>query len=360
MAGNNPASIEEAQERETNLLINDAIRDTEAEIFADALGTEELDNDGDTSLEAMGDGLEGEDLDEDDTEETDEETDAPEVRAEGAEGDEEEDEVEAEPARGEDGRFQRQDEPRGVPSARLREESEAKRQAQAESAQLRADLAAMAQRLQGLEAGLQAPRPAPQQQAQPVVRPKPDMFSDPEGYEAWVLERAEEKAQAVFQQGIRAVEQRQQQQFQSAVDQNLAAHANGPRSFEFQAAYRTLTSQNPRDPQAQATVRRILSSSDPGEAMFQWWDQNGGEDYRAQLREQLHERLAQLGEQPQRQSRQERAPRQQQSQPRQVFRGPQRAVPSLNGATGANSSRVNDPDELDGSEAAIFRYGTQR
>lgn len=39
---------------------------------------------------------------------------------------------------------------------------------------------------------------------------------------------------------------------------------------EFEAAYRDLTSSNPADPVARATVQRITHSKDPGEALMQW------------------------------------------------------------------------------------------
>ncbi len=360
MAGNNPASIEAAEERELNSLINDAVRDTEAEIFSDALGTEELENDGDTSLETMGEGLEGDDLEDEVEAEEPVDGETPEARADG----EHEDETEVEePARSEDGRFQRQDEQRGVPPGRLREEAEGRRQAEARANQLEANLAAMAQRLAGLEVGLQAPRPNQQAPVKAEPPPKPDMFSDPDGHEAWIIARAEERAQAIFQQGMQTLAQRQQQEWNYNLDQNLVAHSQGERGFEFQPAYKALTSLDKRDPQVRALVQSILYSSDPGSEMFKWWDQNGGPEYRERTRERLHaeyeQRLAQLGEQPPaRQSRQESRPQRTQAQPRQVFRGPQ-SIPSLNGATSANPSRANDPDLYNGSPESVWDFATR-
>lgn len=357
MAGSN----NERSEREFQADVNQAVAETEGEIFSEALDDELPENDADTSLEEMGEGLEGEDLDEENEDadpdghgEDDEEIDAK------AEGDEPE-EAEGEPQRGEDGRFQRSDEQRGhVPPERLREEANRRRAVETENEGLRQQMQALAQQFDalrtGLQTGLQQARPQQRQEA-PKPPPKPDMFQDPEGHEAWLIARAEEKAQAVFRQGMEAYVQHQQQQFNSALDQNLAAHARGPRNFEFQAAYSALTSLDARDPQVRTTVQSIMYSPDPGQALFNWWDQNGGEDYRAGLRENLMEQLRQL--QPQNERRSQSQQRQPRQEVRQEFRGPQR-LPSLNGATGSNPNRTPNPDALDGSEGSVFEFATRR
>src|SRR5882762_6218041 len=54
------AQAAEQTERELQTDLNHAVAETEAEIFDEATGSEPLDNDADSSLEAMGDGLEGE------------------------------------------------------------------------------------------------------------------------------------------------------------------------------------------------------------------------------------------------------------------------------------------------------------
>src|ERR1700730_3715763 len=117
------AANAEVSEREYQTTLNAAVAPTEDEIFTDALGGDELDNDGDTSLEDMGDGLEGE------AEESDEaEEDAEGESQEAAEGEDGE-EAEAAQAAGEGAAEQPRREP-VVTSKRLREESQRARQAE--------------------------------------------------------------------------------------------------------------------------------------------------------------------------------------------------------------------------------------
>jgi hypothetical protein len=127
----------ERSEKELSRDINAAIAGTEDEIFTDAMGDDELDNDGDTSLEEMGEGLEGDHLDKDgegDDEDAGDEEDAEDKDAEEedeASEDDEENEVRAgeeEQVRDDRGRFDRR-EPR-IPPERLRHEAEQRRQAE--------------------------------------------------------------------------------------------------------------------------------------------------------------------------------------------------------------------------------------
>jgi len=114
-------------EDEYRLDINRAIADTEDEIFREAMGDEELDNDGDNSLEEMGEGPGGDHLDDEDVvEEYDTEVD-PEadqvLQAEPGEP-EEADEGEEEGEEAEEGEQEGYEQPpyqepqRGVPSYR--------------------------------------------------------------------------------------------------------------------------------------------------------------------------------------------------------------------------------------------------
>src|SRR5258708_764108 len=140
-------------------LYGEAIKATEQEVFDDALGLSPDENDGDTSLEQMDD----DDAPTGDEEPTDEE--------EGEEPDDSE-EGEGEEGEGEEPEPEPQDrgqDRRGIPPGRLREESDARRVAEAETRELRA-------RLENLERNHRQP---PQQQQQPE---KPDMFADPEGW----------------------------------------------------------------------------------------------------------------------------------------------------------------------------------
>jgi hypothetical protein len=340
------ADAEQISEREFQATVNRAVEDTEQEIFAEALGDDELDNDGDTSLEDMGEGLEGEDTGEEGEEgaEGQEET----LEAEGEEGEEQGEQPE-EPQRDQRGRFR---EP-AVPSGRLREQTERALAAEERAIALERQNAEIMGRLSELSARVNAPPQQRQQQAEPP--PKPDMFAEPERYEAWLMAEAERKAEAKLEQRFQSYEQRQQAMSAQRVDQNLAEAARGDRGFEFGPAYNALTALDPRDPRARATVASIYNAPDPGKALFDWWDQNGGQEYRERIFEQLAPRVRNGN------GRQRGDDRGQggQGQPRQVFR-PGTRLPSLNSATGSNSQRVNDPEMYDGSERSTFDFATRR
>jgi hypothetical protein len=95
----NMAPRTEQSERELSTDINAAIAGTEDEIFRDAMEADLDDNDGDHSLEEMGDGLEGDHLDEDDI--VTEETEGPTAEdGEDADGEDDEDDVDADGAAG--------------------------------------------------------------------------------------------------------------------------------------------------------------------------------------------------------------------------------------------------------------------
>ncbi len=341
---------EEVSEREYQTTLNAAVAATEDEVFTDALGSEELDNDGDTSLEEMGDGLEG---DAEEGDEADEESEAEGESDAEAEGEEENAETQAaegqeqEPARDGSGRFQRQDDRGGIPSARLREEADARRAAEARAQTLERQLAELNGRVTEISARANAQPKQPEAQAPP----KPDMFAEPEKYEAWLVAEAERKAEAKLEQRFANYERQQQERESERVNQNLADAARGDRAFEFGAAYNALTSLDRNNPQAITTVRKIYNSPDPASALFDWWDkEGGGPDYRERILAQLMPR--------QRQGQPQRGNGQQQ-QPRHEIRPGQR-LPSLNAATGSNVQQTGDPEMLDGSEASVFRFGAAR
>jgi hypothetical protein len=358
------AAQEAADERQEQKDINSALAATEDEIFNAAMGQEELENDGDRSLEDMGEGLEGEQLDEEDEDAEQEEqedligdarTDTDVDEGEGEEG--EEGEAEGELPLAAEG--EQQPPARGearVPSARLREEGDRARRAEESLARMERENAEMRGRLDELSRHVTQPRPT----QQPVVTPpKPDMFSDPEGYERWLMDRQAEYTQTAVNEALRADRTQREQRDQQRVNVSLQQAAIGERSFEFHAAFQALTSQDPRNPAAQQTAYRIMQSADPAAALFDWWEENGGREHREQLleallpedlREPVLNRIR--GGQP--------APRRQQ-QPR--HEAPQRRgfMPSLNSARGGGRQQVQDPDlTLDGSEAAIFEYGARR
>lgn len=347
------AGAGEVSEREYQATLNRAVEDTEQEIFTDALGADELDNDSDTSLEEMGEGLEGEV--EDDAEE-EVKGEGEEAEAEGEEGEEPETADADEPDGGDaeferENRDRRQDD-RRIPPGRLREEAERRRSVQERNAALERQVAEMNGRLAELSARQNAP--SPRQIEREAPPPKPDMFNDPEGYERWVLEQAERRIEGKLEQRFSQFERQQQERENRRIDQAFATATNGPRGFEVAPAYQAfLAAHDPRNPHHVAAVQRVTNAPDPAQAMLDWWDQNGGPEYRERIYEQIAPRV-------QRNGNDARQPQQgQQQQPRHVIRPGQR-LPSLNSATGSNSQRVSDPEMLDGSDGAIFRYGARR
>jgi hypothetical protein len=360
------ARTSERSEKELNIDINAAIAGTEDEIFTDAMGTDELDNDGDHDLEEMGEGLEGEKLEEDEEdtdeedaeEEEDEEVDEDAEEEDDASEDDEEEEVEAseEPAaRDERGRFDRR-EPR-IPPERLRHEAEARRQAEQRAVDADQRYQILEARFNDMQARLNAPQPQKreEQQAPPA---KPDMFSEPEKYEQWIFERARESARQDINQTLAQRDEQARVNFNNNVDRSLHAVMSGARSVESRFAYDTLRNLNPQDPQARALVQSIVYSQDPGSALLHWWDNSG-------VREHV---IGQLTGQDQQQDRgrEERRPAPRRSRERDRYEEPRheirpaRPLRSLNSASGGGSHRVSNPEMLDGSEGSVFDFATRK
>jgi hypothetical protein len=372
----------EAAERELNADINSAIAATETEIFEEAMGDDPLDLDNDRSLEEMGDGLEGEHLDEGDVadeegttdeqlEETAEDDADEEAEDEQSEDDEVDDEQQSEEGEVEEetgpedqpiAARERRDEMadrRGIPPGRLREESEARRAAERERDDLRYAFQTLEARFNDMQARLNGSQQPQQRQQQEQRPPKPDMFSDPDGYEKWVLEEADRRAEARVEQRLRESMEQQQQREMARVNENLSRAARGQRGFEFREAFDRLTSLDPRDQRNRDLVRGIYESADPASALFEWWEENGGPEYREAI-------YAQVAGEP--------APRQQrgfdrhgasnemrrQAPARNEVRysgGQQRRMPpSLNSAVGGGRQQINDPEMLDNSDDAVFRF----
>lgn len=344
MAPNKPQSAE-VSEREYQSTLNAAVGATEDEIFTDALGGEELDNDGDTSLEEMGDGLEGE-VEEDD--------EAGEDEPEGDEGESEGDEPEDEPetAEGDEPDQRSRVDDQRVPPRRLKEEADRRRAAEDRVQILERQVAEYNGRLTEISARVNAPAPKPAAEAPP----KPDMFAEPEKYEAWLMAEAERRAEERVGRRFSQFEKQQQDREAERVDRSLETAARGARAFEFSAAYNALTSLDPRDRGAQATVRGIYTAPDPAKALFDWWDQNGGPDYR----EQVLSQLLPEDQRPGSRQTQRAAPQGNRARPVRHEIRPAQRLPSLNSATGSNTQRLSDPEMLDGSEASVFNYGTRR
>lgn len=275
-------------------ILEQAVIETEKEVFGDAFGKEEmtLDESGDTSLEEMGDGLEGQH----ESEAEDEEDETSESDEEGKEGEGEE-EAQAETT------TEAKDKPPAkegrVPAGRLREQTERLRTVEAERDDLkrkfeesqvtsRKEIDAVNQRLNDLMAAIQ--RPQPQQQApetKPTVEEPPDIFEDPKGYQEFV------------QRQFRAELAQRDQAFETMRVENSLQIASAQHGETFTAAFEAVRKLNPQSPEDVAIVRRIYASPNPGEALVQWHKRNEvirqvGDDpskYRDQIAAQTRESL---------------------------------------------------------------------
>jgi hypothetical protein len=338
------AAIDESAraERELNAAVNHAIGETEDEIFRDAMGEEPLDNNGDTSLEEMGDAPEGDALEDDTLEHIDDaEQDEQQVAREESEGDEQA-----------DARPQALDD-----AAQARPAEETPSDPPDEQTQWREQLAALHShfeaRFNDLLARLANGQPQqqqPQQQEQAPARPDP--ATQPDAYDKWLRENATRDALA-------AVRQEQHANHRNGVERNFGRAMRTERGLEFMPAYNALLALDNTIPRNRELMQAIYFAPDPSAALFRWWDATVGPQYRAatahyalsrlspELREQV---LAPLGAQA-------RSPARSQ-QPRHEFR-PAQPLPSLNSATGSNVHRTSDPDLLDNSDASVFAFATR-
>jgi hypothetical protein len=222
-------SNEQLYEEAETELYGDAIRQTEQEVFDDALGLSPDENDGDTSLEQMDD----DDAPTGDEEPTDDEEG--EEPDESEEGEGEDGEAQGEEAPPPEGRDRTQDR-RGIPPGRLREESDARRVAEAETRELRA-------RLENLERNQRQP-PQPQQQPE-----RPDMFADPEGFERQL--RADITADFAARHvnaSLTDAREEHGEKFDQAYQDLIRAGQSGDRQ----------------------TVQQVWDSPNPGRALMRW------------------------------------------------------------------------------------------
>ena len=340
-----------------NDILREAISGTEREIFGDAFGQEDttLDDTGDRSLEAMGEGLEGqvepEDEDEDEADEGEEggEEAQPEGQKAKAEG---ETEVEPKPA------TDAQEERGRVPAGRLREATEARRAAEAERDALKAQFAeretafqrALAEtnaRMEGIMAALRG-----QQQPKPGDQPKadaiPDVFENPQGYAEYVIKQAEARVQASEQ---RARDER--------INASMAA-AEARHGDTFKQAFAAITSLDTNNPDNRAFVQRLTSAPNPGEAVVAWHKRTQvlrqiGNDPDAYQRRIAEDARKALMEDPEFKRSLIEGMRSDAStgnngQPRTAVRMP----PSLARTSGNNTRAPNDLEIFDGSERATF------
>jgi hypothetical protein len=222
-------SNEQLYEESEAELYGEAIRQTEQEVFDDALGLAPDENDGDTSLEQMDD----DDAPTGDEEPTDDEEGEDPDESEEGEGEESE-----QPAEPED----RQQDRRGIPPGRLREESEARRAAEAERDAERARVRELDARLRLIEQGNQ-PKPEPPE--------RPDVFADPV---AW-----EERIRAEIEASVAA----------RHVNASLT-DAREEHGEKFDAAYQAIIRAGQSGDRQ--TVQQIWDSPNPGRALMRWHD----------------------------------------------------------------------------------------
>lgn len=295
-------TLDEGAEEES---IVSAIADTEGEIFNEAMGDPDPENDGDRSLEEMEDPV----------------GDDPEVEA-SQDDDGESDELEADEAESEEEPQRNERSERSVPSYRLREETERRERLERELAELRGQLNA-----------IQRPQQQPQQQPQ-----KPDPFADPEGHERWVVDNA-----------IRQVQERN---FNAAMADGLEEHGE-----EFRFAHDELAKLGPNNPEGVQVFQRMMAARDPVKVLMRWAEPRL-QEYREQREQQALDSLAERSGYDRDTIERAlaiaaRGSGQRPTQQRQMGRIP----PSLNSAGGSGRSAARDrvdPRGMDGSEASIF------
>jgi len=331
--------------------VSKAIADTEAEIMASAIGEEEPENDGDRSPEEMEENIFADDEEPEEGVEAAGEEGSEEASEEPGEQEEYAGDEEQQPAQ------QYTDERnRWVPPSRLREESERRRSAESQLETLEARFNDLVQRLNT--------QPPPQSQYQPPPAPQeapmPDRFADPDGFDRWNDARWEKRLDVAIQRVNDGWQREMQNREITRINRSLDQAAKGSRGWEFGQAYQALTSL-PVNPQNAATVRAITEAHNPGEALMDWWDQNGGDNFRQGILDQLADQYgfvppSELQQQQQQQGRPN-------GQPRHVTRLPQGMRPghrSLNDARGGRRHDTPDPEMLDDSDNSVFSFATRR
>jgi hypothetical protein len=257
-------------------VLETAIIETEREIAAEAWDKEavELDNDGDRTMESLGDGLEGQ-HEADEGEEAESET--------GEEGEGETGEAgEAQAKPGEDGKPKPEEaaaakpgkpEPT-IPPGRLREANERARAAETERDKLKAEnataLAAsrkevdeLKAKFDGVLAALQRQQPVQQQpQQQPEADKVPDLFEDPKGFVDHLTK------------GFTSELSKRDQQMEALRVETSLQMAHAIHKEAFDKAYEAVAKLDPRNPDHQMTVRRIYAAPNPGEALVDWHKRN--------------------------------------------------------------------------------------
>lgn len=249
------------QERELDAFAADAIAASEMEIFADAMGAPEpdTDGDGDTSLETMGEGLEGQ-HEPVEAEESDDEGDSKEPQAK-AEGDKPADGKD----RGEDGRFKPKGEERQArqetPAEKglrteLTSEREKRRAVEDEAKRTNAE---WERRFAALEARLQQqPTKPAEAKPEPAKEEVPDRWSDPEGWDHY-------QEQRILRQVEARDRQREQQRVAWSFEEAKAKHGD-----DFAKAYQAANSLPADTPAGKQVLDFVFQSQNPGQALIDW------------------------------------------------------------------------------------------
>lgn len=253
-------------------ILEQAMIETEKEIFGSAFGKEEmtLDETGDKSLEEMGEGLEGqhepededEDEDEDQNPEIDATADKDQDKPDSTTKDEKNPKVEEEvPVR--EGR---------VPAGRLREQTEKARAAESERDALKAeleatrtqsrkDLDAINTKFDGVLAAMRQQQPAPKSEPPKVDEP-PDLFEDPKGFAEYM------------QKGYQTELQRRDAAIHELRVETSLQVAHARYGDAFTNAFESAKNLDKNMPENQEVLGKIMRSPNPGEALVQWHKRN--------------------------------------------------------------------------------------
>ena len=340
-----------------NDILRDAIIGTEKEIFGDAFAKDDLtlDETGDRSLEAMGEGLEGQR--EPDEDEAEDEASEEETLAKPADTKAEtkvETKVETD-AKAED----RQDDRGRVPPGRLREEAERARAAIAErdaiQARYDAERQQSATRLAQLEAQNAAILAALQRGQAPAPKAEetkpetaPDLFENPNAFAEHLRREAMQPIEAVRKEMA-------DMRINMSMETARARHGE-----TFDAAFTAIRRLDPNNPENKALVQRLIAQPNPGDAMVQWHKRNEvlrevGEDpasYKARIAEETRKALASDPEFRKQLLAEMRGDAEtgDGGRPRAVTRLPG----SLARAAGGNSRAPNDNEQFDDSDNSVF------
>ena len=163
---------------------------------------------------------------------------------------------------------QRQSPEDAIPSWRLREETQRRREAE-EHAQLAAREAAQLRQILEQHA---------RQQQQP--KPLPDMIEDPAGYGQAIREQARQEVEQFRQEFAQWRLQQEQRAIAASLERAGEAHGE-----EFEKAYKAFNAPNLRDDDR--LLEQIRNSYDPGMAIIKWYRQNDPAAQRARIKAEL-------------------------------------------------------------------------